>query len=63
MAEPKIYDILAVSAAAAVVVTAVTYAEIVYTYDLTTFIVSVVSPVVVGSFFIALRNRTMLYAY
>ena len=63
MAEPKIYDILAVSAAAAVVVTAVTYAEIVYTYDLTTFIVSVVSPVVVGSFFIALRNRKMLYAY
>ena len=51
-------------AAAALVVIAAVYAEVVDVYDLTTLMVSVVLPVVLGSFFVSLtRNRIMLYAY
>jgi hypothetical protein len=40
------------------------YAEIVYVFDLTTLLVSVVLPLVLGSaIFLVRRNRTLLYAF
>jgi len=60
----KIHDILLVLAAATLVIVAVAYAEIVYTYDMTTLLVSVISPVILGTVFIAFtKNRVLLYAY
>lgn len=64
VARAKIYDVLAILATAAVVVLAVVYAEIVYTYDSLTLLLCVIAPVLLGSFFISLtRNRTILFAY
>jgi len=58
------YGVLSILGAATVVIAAVAYAEIVYTYDLTTLIVSVITPLALGSFLINLRrSRVMLYAY
>jgi len=63
-ARTKVYDILSVLAATTLVVVAVAYAEIVYTYDLTTLVVCVILPVILGSIFISFtKSRIVLFAY
>jgi len=60
----RFYDLLSVLATAVVVVLATAYAEIVYVYDLTTLVVCVILPLVLGSLFMyARKSRVMLYAF
>jgi hypothetical protein len=57
-------DLLAVLATSAVVVSATAYAEIVYVYDLTTLVLCVIVPIVLGSLFMyATKSRIMFYAF
>jgi hypothetical protein len=59
-----LFDILAILAASLVVVACLLYAQVTGTYDLTTFMVSVVLPLVLGSVILSVRKeRTLLFAF
>ena len=59
-----LYDILAVVAASSVVLVGLLYAEVVYVFDATTLLVSVVLPLTLGSAILLVRrNRTLLFAF
>ena len=59
-----LYDILAVVAASSVVLVGLLYAEVVYVFDATTLLVSVVLPLILGSaIFLVRRKRTLLFAF
>jgi len=59
-----LYDILAVLAASLVVVAALLYAQVTGTYDATTFVVSVVLPLVLGSAILSVsKERILLFAF
>ena len=59
-----LYGILAVVVASMVVVVGLLYAEVVYVFDATTLLVSVVLPLTLGSaIFLLRRNRTLLFAF
>lgn len=59
-----LFDILAILAASLVVVACLLYAQVTGTYDVTTFMVSVVLPLVLGSVILSVRKeRTLLFAF
>jgi len=59
-----LYDILAVVAASLVVLAGLLYAEVVYVFDLTTLLVSVVVPLAFGTAVLLYRrNRILLFAF
>ncbi len=59
-----LYDILAIAAASSIVLIGLLYAEVVYVFDLTTLLVSVVLPLTVGTaIFVVRKNRILLYAF
>jgi hypothetical protein len=59
-----LYDILAVAAVSTIVLVGMLYAEVVYVFDLTTLLVSVVIPLVAGTaIFVARKNRILLFAF
>ena len=55
-----LYDLLAIVAASCAVLAGLVYAYVVYVYDATTFVASVVLPLVVGSLIISVRRRRLL---
>jgi hypothetical protein len=64
IARAALYDFLAVLAASSVVIVGLLYAEVVYVFDLTTLLVSVVLPLTLGSaIFLVRKNRTLLFAF
>jgi hypothetical protein len=59
-----LYDLLAIVAASLVVVAGMLYAAVTGTYDATTFLVSVLLPLVLGSAFLSVRKeRIALFAF
>ena len=59
-----LYDVLAVLAASLVVIAGMLYAAVTGTYDATTFLVSILLPLVLGSAFLsARRERIALFAF
>ncbi len=59
-----LFDLLAILTASLVVVACLLYAQVTGTYDATTFMVSVVLPLVLGSAILSVRKeRTLLFAF
>lgn len=59
-----LFDLLAILAASLVVFACLLYAQITYTFDATTFMVSVVLPLVLGSAILSVRKeRILLFAF
>ena len=58
------FDTIALILTSAIVVYGLQYAYVVYTFDLTTLIISVILPLCLGSFFLALTGeRILVYAF